>query len=197
MSNKFYTERLYIAHDEYLRHGKNLDANDFCIDYFIRTSKGSENDAVIIRKDDYKKITWNRQNLIPVIQTANRPYIRNNITFYTCIKDLRPPNTITLQCVHMQTYTIPKTYLDKLKQDYKNFTLVSFDKWWYGHSSQTIRWNKNDLAHGSYYNFPEFLTGRLTFENKRSVFTKYFMSKLNEHSAGIFNYDEFKDLTKT
>ena len=197
MSNKFYTEGLYIAHDEYLRHGKNLDANDFCIDYFIRTSKGSENDAVIIRKDDYKKITWNRQNLIPVIQTANRPYIRNNITFYTCIKDLRPPNTITLQCVHMRTYTIPKTYLDKLKQDYKNFTLVSFDKWWYGHSSQTIRWNKNDLAHDSYYNFPEFLTGRLTFENERSVFTKYFMSKLNEHSAGIFNYDEFKDLTKT
>ena len=197
MSNKFYTEGLYIAHDEYLRHGKNLDANDFCIDYFIRTSKGSENDAVIIRKDDYKKITWNRQNLIPVIQTANRPYIRNNITFYTCIKDLRPPNTITLQCVHMRTYTIPKTYLDKLKQDYKNFTLVSFDKWWYGHSSQTIRWNKNDLAHGSYYNFPEFLTGMLTFENKRSVFTKYFMNKLNEDSAGIFNYDEFKDLTKT
>ena len=139
MSNKFYTEGLYIAHDEYLRHGKNFDANDFCIDYFIRTSKGSENDAVIIRKDDYKKITWNRQNLIPVIQTANRPYIRNNITFYTCIKDLRPPNTITLQCVHMRTYTIPKTYLDKLKQDYKNFTLTSFDEWWYGHSSRTIR----------------------------------------------------------
>ena len=45
------------------------------------------------------------------------------------IKDLRPANTITLQCVHMRTYTIPKTYLDKLKQDYKNFTLVSFDKW--------------------------------------------------------------------
>ena len=37
----------------------------------------------------------------------------------------------------------------------------------------------------------------LTFENKRSVFTKYFMNKLNEDSAGIFNYDEFKDLTKT
>ena len=62
MSNKFYTEGLYIAHDEYLRHGKKLDTNDFYIDYFIRTSKGSENDAVIIRKDDYKKITWNRQN---------------------------------------------------------------------------------------------------------------------------------------
>ena len=197
MSNKYYTEGVYIAHDEHLRGGKKLDENDFYIDYFIRTSKGSENDAIIVRKDDYKKITWNRQNLIPIIQTANRPYIRNSITFYTCIKDLRPPNTITLQCVHMRTYTIPKTYLGKLKQDYKNFTLVAFDKWWYGHSSQTIRWNKNNLAHGSYYNFPEFLTGRLTFENKRSVFTKYFMNKLNEHSAGIFNYDEFKDLTKT
>ena len=29
----------------------------------------------------------------------------------------------------MRTYTIPKTYLGKLKQDYKNFTLVAFDKW--------------------------------------------------------------------
>ena len=129
VSNKYYTEGLYIAHDEHLRGGKKLDENDFYIDYFIRTSKGSENDAVIVRKDDYKKITWNRQNLIPIIQTANRPYIRNSITFYTCIKDLRPPNTITLQCVHMRTYTIPKTYLGKLKQDYKNFTLVAFDKW--------------------------------------------------------------------
>ena len=33
----------------------------------------------------------------------------------------------------------------------------------------------------------------LTFKNKRSVFTKYF---INEHSSGIFNYDEFKDLAK-
>ena len=93
----------------------------------------------------------------------------------------------------MRTYTIPKTYLDKLKQDYKNFTLASFDDWWYGHSSQTIRWNKNDLAHNRYYNFPEFWTGGLPFKNKRSVFTKYF---INEHSTGIFNYDDFKDLAK-
>ena len=33
----------------------------------------------------------------------------------------------------------------------------------------------------------------LTFKNKRSVFTKYF---INEHNFGIFNYDEFKDLAK-
>ena len=35
----------------------------------------------------------------------------------------------------MQTLTIPKVYLDKLKQDYENFTLASFDEWWYGKSS--------------------------------------------------------------
>ena len=163
------------------------------MDYFVRRAKGSENDAVIVSKDDYQKIPWNRQYLIPVIQTACGPYIRNSITFYTCIKDLRPPNSITSQCVHMRTYTIPKTYLDKLKQDYKNFTLTSFDEWWYGHSSRTIRQNKNDLTHNRYYNFPEFWSGGLTFKNKRSVFTKYF---INEHSAGIFNYDEFKDLEK-
>ena len=93
----------------------------------------------------------------------------------------------------MPTYTIPKTYLDKLKQDYKNFTLESFDEWRYGHSNQTIRWNKNDLAHDRYCNFLEFWTGGLTFKNKRSVFTKYF---INEHNFGIFNYDEFKDLAK-
>ena len=46
-----------------------------------------------------------------------------------CIKDLRPPNIITSQCVHMQTYNIPKAYLDKLKQDYKTLTLASFDEW--------------------------------------------------------------------
>ena len=102
------------------------------------------------------KAICNRQYLIPIIQTASGPYIQNSITFYTCIKDLRPPNTITSQCVHMRTYTIPKTYLHKLKQDHKKFTFVSFDEWWYGHSSQTIRWNKNDLAHGRYYNFPDF-----------------------------------------
>ena len=44
----------------------------------------------------------------------------------------------------MRTYTIAKAYLDKLKQDYKTFTLASFDEWWYGQSSRTI---KNDLAH--------------------------------------------------
>ena len=100
-------------------------------------------------------------------------------------------NNITV-CTYVNI-TIPKTYLDKLKQDYKNFTLTSFDEWWYGHSSRTIRQNKNDLTHNSYYNFPEFWSGGLTFKNKRSVFTKYF---INEHSAGIFNYDEFKDLEK-
>ena len=93
----------------------------------------------------------------------------------------------------MRTYNIPKTYLDKLKQDYKNFTLASFDKWWYGHSNRTIRWNKNDLANNSCNSFPEIWTGGLTFRNKRSVFTKYF---INELSPAIFNYDEFKDLPK-
>ena len=38
-----------------------------------------------------------------------------------------------------------------------------------------------------------FWTGGLTFKNKRWVFKKYF---INEHSSGIFNYDEFKDLAK-
>ena len=87
---------------------------------------------------------------MPIIQTASEPYIWKSITFYTCIKDLRAPNTITSQCVHMQTYTIPKTYLDKLNQDYKNFTLESFGEWQYGRSTQTIRWNKNDSAHDRY-----------------------------------------------
>ena len=73
------------------------------------------------------------------MQAAHGPCIRNSITFYTCIKDLRPPNSITSRCVLVRTYNIPKAYLEKLKQDYKNFTLVSFDEWWYGHSSQTIR----------------------------------------------------------
>ena len=50
----------------------------------------------------------------------------------------------------MQTYTIPKTYLDKLNQDYKNFTLESFGEWQYGRITQTIRWNKNDLVHDRY-----------------------------------------------
>ena len=36
-------------------------------------------------------------------------------------------------------------------------------------------------------------TGGLTFKNKSSVFTKNF---INEQSAVIFNYDEFKDLSK-
>ena len=81
---------------------------------------------------------------MPIIQAARGPYICNSVTFYTCIKDLRPPNTITSQCVNMWTNDILKVYLDKLKQDYKNFTLASFDEWWYGHSSWTIRWNKND-----------------------------------------------------
>ena len=62
-----------------------------------------------------------------------------------------------------------------------------------GHSSRTIRQNKNDLAHDSYYNFPEFWTGGSTFKNKSSVFKKIF---INEQSAVIFNYDEFKDLSK-
>ena len=93
----------------------------------------------------------------------------------------------------MRTYTIPETYLDKLKQDYKNFTLASFDQWWYGHSSQNIRWNKNDLAYYRYYNFPEFWIGGLTFKNKWSAFRKYF---INEYSTGTFNYDESKDLAK-
>ena len=53
MWNIFYTEGLYIAHDEYLRHGKKLGVNDWYIDYFIRRAKGSENDAVIVSKDDY------------------------------------------------------------------------------------------------------------------------------------------------
>ena len=143
-------------HDGYLRHGKKLDVNDFYIDYFIRRVKGSENDAVIIRKDDYQKIPWNKQYLIPIMQTAIGPYFRKSITFHTCIEDLRPPNTITSQCVHVRTYTITKIYFDKLKQDYKNFTLASFDEWRYSHSSQTIRWNQNDLAHDRYYNIPEF-----------------------------------------
>ena len=39
--------------------------------------------------------------------------------------------------------------------------------------------------------YPEFWTGGLTFKNRGSVFTKSF---INEHSSGIFNYDEFKDL---
>ena len=64
---------------------------------------------------------------MPIIQAARGPYICNSVTFYTCIKDLRPPNTITSQCVNMWTYHIPKVYLDKLKQDYKNFTLASFE----------------------------------------------------------------------
>ena len=93
----------------------------------------------------------------------------------------------------MRSFTIPKAYLDKLKQDYKNFTLISFDKWCYGKSSRTIRWNKNDLAHDRYFNFSEFWTGGLTFKNKGSVFTKYF---INEHRQGILNYDEFNDLAK-
>ena len=63
----------------------------------------------------------------------------------------------------------------------------------YSKSSQTIRWSKNDLAKDSYYNFPEFWTGGLTFKNRGSVFTKSF---INEHSSVIFNYDEFKDLGK-
>ena len=115
VSNKFYTKGLYIAYDEYLRHGKKLDVNDFYIGYFIRRAKGSENDAVIVSKDDFQKIPWNRQYLIPIIRTASGPYIRKSITFYTCIKDLRPPNTTTSQCVHMRTYTIPNIFLDQLK----------------------------------------------------------------------------------
>ena len=99
MSNKFYTKGLYIVHNEYLRHWEKLDVNDFYIDYFIRRAKGSENDAVIVSNDDYQKIPWNRQYLIPILQTANGPYTGNSITFYTCIKDLRPSNTITSQCV--------------------------------------------------------------------------------------------------
>ena len=151
VSNTFYTERLYIAHNECLRHGKKLDVNDLYIDYFIKTAKGSEKDAVIVSKDGYQNIPWKRPYLIPIMQTANGPYIRNSITFYICIKHLRPPNTITSQYVHMRKYAIPKTYLDKLNRDYENFTLASFDEWRYGHSSQTIRWNKNDLAHDRYY----------------------------------------------
>ena len=67
----------------------------------------------------------------------------------------------------MRSLTIPKAYLVKLKQDYKNFTLTSFDKWCYDKSSRTIRWNKNDLAHDRYFNFSEFWTGGLTL--KKSV----------------------------
>ena len=94
MSNKFYTEELYIVHDEFLRNGEKLDVDDFYIDYFIRTAKGSENDAVIVSKDDYQKLPSNRQYLISIIQTASGPYFQNSITIYTCIKDLRPPNTV-------------------------------------------------------------------------------------------------------
>ena len=75
MSNKFYTEGLNVAHGEYFRHGKKLDINDFYIGYFIGRAKGSENDAVIVSKDDYQKIQWNRQYLIPIIQTVSGPYI--------------------------------------------------------------------------------------------------------------------------
>ena len=94
MSNKFYTEELYIVHDEFLRNGEKLDVDDFYIDYFIRTAKGSENDAVIVSKDDYRKLPSNRQYLISIIQTASGPYFQNSVTSYTCIKDLRPPNTV-------------------------------------------------------------------------------------------------------
>ena len=87
VSNRFYTKILYIVHDEYLRHGKRLDVNDCCIDYFIRRAKGSENDAVIVSKDDYQKIPWNRQCLIPIIQTAIIQRFKttklNNITVCT------------------------------------------------------------------------------------------------------------------
>ena len=38
---------------------------------------------------------------MPIIQAARGPYICNSVTFYTCIKDLRPPNAITSQCVNM------------------------------------------------------------------------------------------------
>ena len=75
VSNTFYTERLYIAHNECLRHGKKLDVNDLYIDYFIKTVKGSEKDTVIISKDGYQNIRWNRQYLIPIMQTTSRPYI--------------------------------------------------------------------------------------------------------------------------
>ena len=54
-------------HDEYLRYGKKLEVDDFYIDYFIRTAKGSENDAVIVSKDDYQKLPLNRQYLISII----------------------------------------------------------------------------------------------------------------------------------
>ena len=74
ISNKFYTEWLYIVDNEYLRHGKKLDVNNFCIDYFISRTKGSENGAVIASKDDYQKIPWNMQYLIAIIQTARIIY---------------------------------------------------------------------------------------------------------------------------
>ena len=102
-------------HNEYLKHGKKPDVNDFYIDYFIRRAAGSENDAVIVSNNDYQKIPWNRQYLTLIIQTARGPYFRNSITFYMCTKDIRPPISITSQCVHMQTYTFPKAYLNKLK----------------------------------------------------------------------------------
>ena len=50
--NKLYTEGLYIVHDEYLRHGKKLEVNNFYIDYFTRKAKGSQNDALLVTKDD-------------------------------------------------------------------------------------------------------------------------------------------------
>ena len=74
VSNKCYTKGLYIVHNEYLKHGKKPDVNDFYIDYFIRRAAGSENDAVIVSNNDYQKIPWNRQYLTLIIQTARTIY---------------------------------------------------------------------------------------------------------------------------
>ena len=170
-----------------LRHGKNININDI----FNKWAAETDNKLVIGNLFDYQKLNLDEKILLLLVQFNNRLFICSGIEFYTCINELRGlTNSMFKKCQNMGRVDLMSQQLTQLRKDFKNFSLVSFD-WWRADFHTTTTWQKNDVKHNKYYQWPEYWLGGFV-DTKPSSYAKWLIPK---NKASIIQEDIKTDLT--
>ena len=79
---------------------------------------------------DYQKLNLDENILMSLVQFNNGLFICSGIEFYVYIKELRgTTDSMSEKCQNIGRVDLTSQQLTQLRNDFKNFGLVLFDRW--------------------------------------------------------------------
>ena len=85
---------------------------------------------------------------------------------YTTIRTVKGTDSLTKYATHITEFNMPKKYLDKLRKQYKSFSLIRFNEWHFNSSLSIAHY------HYSHYNWPRY-TSTVFRDEEDHIYNKW------------------------